>query len=276
MTGPVSGGKSGLGISSHIEPKVLAARARSTSSGSTPASNTVSTSRRLRGRRRQHRKTNCPGAEDGTVLLLISGASGAGKTSVRQAITPDLGPAFEAVELRHLDTVPAVPDIAWRQRMAERAVVRAKLLDDDGRHLLLAGDPVAPGEVLAAPSASAVDIAICLLDVTEEAQRDRLRRRGDPEELLPSHVAFAEWLRHHAGDPSHMPHVLSTGGWSAMRWSRLSEMPREQWRMTVIDGSVDGVAEPGRAVLQWIRDAIAGRAPVSRHSDAEPDAELDR
>ena len=35
-------------MSSHIEPKVLAARERSTRSGSTRASNTVSTSRRLR------------------------------------------------------------------------------------------------------------------------------------------------------------------------------------------------------------------------------------
>jgi hypothetical protein len=31
--------------------------------------------------------------------------------------------------------------------VAERAVLRAKALDEEGRHLLLAGDPVAPGEV---------------------------------------------------------------------------------------------------------------------------------
>jgi hypothetical protein len=70
--------------------------------------------------------------------------------------------------------------------MAERAVARARLLKDDGRHLLLAGDPVAPGEVLAAPSAAAVDIAICLLDVTEAAQMERLRRRGEPEGCSPA------------------------------------------------------------------------------------------
>jgi hypothetical protein len=108
------------------------------------------------------------------VLLLIPGASGAGKTSVRNAIAPDL---------------------AWRQRMAERAVRRAAALDMCGRRLLLAGNPVAPGEVLAAPSAPSVDIAVCLLDVAEHAQRERLRRRGDPEELPPHHVAFADWLR---------------------------------------------------------------------------------
>ena len=200
------------------------------------------------------------------VLLLISGASGAGKTSVREAIASRLTPAVEAVELRHLDTIPDAPDVAWRQRMAERAVVRANALDAAGRHLLLAGDPVAPGEVLAAPSAPTVDIAVCLLDVTETAQRERLRRRGDPEELLPHHVAFASWLRRHAEDPGYMPDVLTTGGWADMQWSRLTDLPRSCWRMTVLDGSQMTRAETGRVVLRWIRDAIAGRAPVFRRA----------
>jgi hypothetical protein len=107
------------------------------------------------------------------VLLLISGASGAGKSSVREAIAADLEPAVTAVELRHLGAVPAPPTLEWRHRMAERAVRRAVELDGEGRHLLLAGDPVAPGEVLAARSAPMVDIAICLLDVDEVSQRER-------------------------------------------------------------------------------------------------------
>ena len=119
-------------------------------------------------------------------MLLLSGASGAGKTSVRESIGGRLAPAVEAVELRHLGTVPDNPDVAWRQRMAERAVLHAKTLDGHGRHLLLAGDPVAPGEVLAAPWAPTADIAVCLLDVNEAAQRKRLSNRGDPEELLPT------------------------------------------------------------------------------------------
>jgi hypothetical protein len=195
------------------------------------------------------------------VLLLISGASGAGKTSVRQTIAGELAPDVEAIELRHLATVPAAPDVAWRQCMAERVVARSRELERQGRHLLLAGDPVAPGEVLAAPSATSVDIAVCLLDVSERAQRERLRRRGDPEELLPHHVAFADWLRRHAGDPRHMPHVLTTGGWEAMQWSRLTTL---SWQIPVIDGSSMSIAEAGHAALQWIRDAISGRAPVFR------------
>ena len=171
------------------------------------------------------------------VLLLISGASGAGKSSVRQAIAAGLEPAVTTVELRDLDAIPDTPTLAWRQRMAERAVLRATKLDDEGRHLLLAGDPVAPAEVLAAPSAPTVDVAVCLLDIDEDCQRERLRRRGDPEELLPRHVAFADWLRHHARDPRHMPHVLTTGGWSGMQWSRVTNTPRDQWRVSIIDSS---------------------------------------
>ena len=169
-------------------------------------------------------KIGCRGREDEDVLLLISGASGAGKTSVREAIAGELVPDVEAIEL-------------------------------------LAGDPVAPGKVLAAPSATSVDIAVCLLDVAEDTQRERLRSRGDPEELLPHHVAFAAWMRRHAEDPAHMPHVLTTGGWDGMRWSRLATLP---WQITVIDGSAMSVAEAGSAALQWVRDALSGRAPVFR------------
>jgi hypothetical protein len=99
----------------------------------------------------------------------------------------------------------------------------------------------------------------CVLDVSEDSQRERLRRRGDPQELLPHHAAFAAWLRRHAEDPSHMPHVLTAVGWDGMRWSRLTTLP---WRITVIDGSDLTIAETGRAALQWIRDSLSGRAPV--------------
>ena len=204
------------------------------------------------------------------VLLLISGASCAGKTSVRTAIAAALEPAVAAVELRHFGAVPDPPTLEWRQRMAEEAVLAALRLDDAGRHLLLAGDPVAPGEVLAAPSAPMVDIAVCLLDVRERAQRERLRRRGDPEELFGRHVAFADWMRRHARDPRHMPHVLSTDGWSEMRWSRLADMPTDRWRISMIDGSDMTRAEANQAALQWVTDAIGGRAPAFRRSATSP------
>ena len=135
-----------------------------------------------------------------------------------------------------------------------------------GGHVLLAGDPVAPGEVLAAPSAPLVDIAVCLLDVREPAQRERLRRRGDSEEFFERHVAFADWMRQHALDPRHMTHVLSTDGWSEMRWSRLTGIPGDEWRISIIDGSDMTRTEANQAALQWVTEAVAGRAPAFHRS----------
>jgi hypothetical protein len=197
------------------------------------------------------------------VLFLLTGASGAGKSSARRAVEADLAPRVECVELKDLGPVPAVPDVAWRQRMAECAVARAGRLDADGRDLLLAGDPVAPGEVLAAPSAAGVDIAVCLLDVDAATQKRRLRRRGDPEELLERHVAFAAWMRGHAEDPGHVPEVLMNDGWPGMDWSRLTRLP---WGVSVIDGSRLTVAEVGDRVWHWIGAVRAGSAPVFRRS----------
>jgi hypothetical protein len=147
--------------------------------------------------------------------------------------------------------------------MAECAVSRAVRLDAEGRDLLLAGDPVAPGEVLAAPSAPGMDIAVCLLDVDEATQQCRLRGRGDPEDLLWRHAAFAEWMRRHAEDPAHMPEVLINDGWPEMDWSRPSRL---SWNVTVIDGSRLSVTEVGERVRHWIDAVRAGSTPVFRRS----------
>ena len=147
------------------------------------------------------------------MFLLVTGASGAGKSTVRRAIAHELSPAIECVELSDVVSIPRVPDLAWRQQATEAVVKRALELQAKDRHLLLSGDPVAAGEVLAAPSAAELDaVAVCLLDVTADAQSQRLADRGDDPRLVPHHLAFAEWMRGHARDPRHMPHVLTTNG----------------------------------------------------------------
>ena len=145
------------------------------------------------------------------MLLLLTGASGVGKSTCRIAIEAALGDELDCVELRDVD-------------------------------VLLAGDPVAPGELIAAPSADRLDrIAVCLLDCDAASQTERLRRRGEPEELLPRHVAFADWMREHVRDPGHMPEVIMDNGWDAMRWERLVGA---DWSFDVIDTS--GRARRGR------------------------------
>jgi hypothetical protein len=129
----------------------------------------------------------------------------------------------------------------------------------------LSGDPVAAGEVLAAPSADALDgVAICLLDATPQAQAARLRRRGDHPATLAMHEAFADWMRGHARNPRHMPHVLTEHGWSEMRWERWTGMPAgdDRWQMELVDTSDRSREQVAEQVGAWHRRALAGDAPV--------------
>lgn len=198
------------------------------------------------------------------VLLLITGASGAGKSTVRAAVEPELSPAVECVELLDLTPAPTAMTRVWRQQTAEIAVRRAVELQACGRHLLLSGDPVPAAEVAAAPSATGLDaIAVCLLDLTPQAQAERLRARGDDPALLPHHQAFAEWIRRQATDPLHMTHVVSDGGWEEMRWERLKALAPD-WRMHTIDTTDMTRREVADAVLDWCRRALRGDAPALR------------
>jgi hypothetical protein len=166
------------------------------------------------------------------------------------------------VPLRDVVEVPAVPTVEWRQRATEAVVSRAVELEQSGRHLLLAGDPVAAGEAVAAPSAAALDgIACCLLDVSPQAQAQRLERRGDPPALTSRHQAFAEWMRRHAEDPLHMTQVLTTGGWAEMRWDRLKRLA-PTWQMHVIDTTEMNAEAVADAVLDWCRRVLARDVPL--------------
>jgi predicted kinase len=201
------------------------------------------------------------------VFLLVTGASGAGKSTVRRLIARDLSPDVECVELGDVVEVPRRPTIAWRQEATEAVVQRALDLQQAGRHLLLSGDPVAASEVVAAPSADRLPaIAACLLNLDAETQALRLAERGDDPRLLIHHQAFADWMRVQARDPHHMLHVVTTNGWPWMRWDRLDAFDAESgaWGMRLIDGSSLCREQLAEAVLSWCRDALAGRAPLIR------------
>lgn len=198
------------------------------------------------------------------MLLLITGASGVGKSTVRTVLAPELSPAVECVELLDLTPQPEAMTRVWRQQGAEAAVRRAVALQASGQHLLLSGDPVPAAEIVAAPSAPELDaIAVCLLDATAKAQAERLAARGDPPVLLPHHLAFAEWMRGQASDPLHMTHVVSDAGWDEMRWERLEQLAPD-WHMHIIDTTQMTPRSVADAVLHWCRRAIAGDAPSVR------------
>jgi len=199
------------------------------------------------------------------MLLVVSGASGAGKTTARFRAAPILGEQFVPVEFWHFGPIPAVPSVEWRQQNTEIAVQRAIELETEGKHLLLAGDPVTAGEALAVPSADRIDIAVCLLDVTPEVQNARLDARHDPLEWRHANIAFADWMRHHATDPQYVPEAITNDSWSEMRWERwLGADIADRWAMTVIDTSSLTPEESGAALAAWCRAAVAGEAPVFR------------
>lgn len=201
------------------------------------------------------------------MFLLVTGASGAGKSTARRAIASRVADEIESVELHDVVEVPALPTLAWRQQATEAVVRRAIRLEAQGRHLLLSGDPVAPGEVLAAPSADQLSgVAACLLDVNADAQAGRLAGRGDDPTLLPAHLAFADWMRRHARDPRHMPHVLTAGGWEAMHWERWTDIdPTDgRWAVEIIDTSEMPPEAVAAELLAWSGRVLRGRAPVLR------------
>lgn len=197
------------------------------------------------------------------MLFLVTGASGVGKSTVRTLIAPEFERVLDAVELGMLGSDPKW-EISWRHRMVERAVQRALEVGRAGRHLLLCGDPVPPGEVWAAPSADRLEgLHVCLLDAKEAAQTARLRARGDDLDFLPHHVAFADWMRHHVVDPRYRPEVLTGNAWPAMRWERWvgNGATQPPWSTHLIDTSERGPEEVARAVAHWLRRHLRDHCP---------------
>jgi hypothetical protein len=195
------------------------------------------------------------------MLLLITGASGMGKTTVRKMVAAEFADRLDSAELVEVAGPPEW-SLRWRHQAVEKAVQRAVEAQRHGKHFLLCGDPVPPAEVYAAPSADQLEsIAVCLLDATEDSQRTRLMERGDDPALIPHHVAFAAWMREHIANPGHRLDVVRQGGWEEMQWERsLTAMDQQQlWMSHRIDTSELDPSEVAKLVTTWIRQQIGER-----------------
>jgi broad-specificity NMP kinase len=201
------------------------------------------------------------------MLLLVTGASGVGKTTVRRMLEVQVAPEVECVELADVAPLPERLNLPWRQQATEMAVQHAVQLEADGRHLLLCGDPIAAVEVVAAPSSAELNgMAFCLLHAAPQAQESRLAARGDDLSVLVHHQNFAEWMRRQATDPMHMLNVVTTDGWDQMHWDRIPRVtPR--WHVHCVDTTDLNPADTADAVLAWLRAALAGVEPILRGSD---------
>lgn len=196
------------------------------------------------------------------MFFLVTGASGVGKTTVRQLIEPEIARDVAVCELGMLGLTPEW-SLRWRHRAVAQVVQLALEKQRSGIHFLLCGDPVPPGEVYAAPGAMELaGIEVCLLDISPQKQTERLTQRGDPPELIPHHVAFAEWMRHHAIDHRHRPEVIINGGWEKMHWKvwNSEAVAHVPWNSQIIDTSNLTPIEVAAQVLSWMRLRMARSA----------------
>jgi len=188
------------------------------------------------------------------VFFLVTGASGVGKSTVRKLVEPEITGRVAVCELGMLGLIPEW-SLRWRHQAVEQVVQLALQKQREGMHFLLCGDPVPPGELYAAPSAGELaGIEVCLLDISAEKQIERLTQRGDAQEFIPHHVAFAEWMRHHVKDHRYRPEVIMNGGWERMRWEvwNAEEVTLVPWKSEIIDTSDLEPAKVAERVLAWI------------------------
>ena len=204
------------------------------------------------------------------MLLCVTGAIGAGKSSVLAAVA--LGLVSQPVTCAEFDSIGVPPEIIgstgadgtlWRQDAVEHWVRRAVADQRAGRHLVLCGQ-VPVGELLAAPSAELLDgIAACLLHCSPEVRRDRLIARGEDPDHLEAHLAFGEWFLGHMTDPTHMPEVIRVAEATGMRWDRWQDWSSgdPRWRFEVIDTDFLTRQQTAERVLLWATKTLAGGGP---------------
>lgn len=192
------------------------------------------------------------------MLLSLSGASGVGKsTALAELARAGLGPDVTCVEFDSIG-VPADADTAWRHGATERWVRFAIEEQDAGRHVLLAGQ-VAPGEILAAPSADLLDgIAVHVLHCSPAMQELRLVGRGEPADSLVHHLRFGAWFQRHAMDPSFQPEVIRVDSAVPMAWERWEGVSGDsaRWPVCVTDTDELTPAEVVQRVRAWALEQL--------------------
>ena len=194
-------------------------------------------------------------------MLLVTGASGAGKTTAFRAVVTVLeGPSVACVEFDSV-VVPPGADTVWRHGVLEHWVRRAVKHQQEGRHLVLFGQ-VPPGELFAAPSAEYLDgIAACVLHCSPEVRRERFGARGEDPEAMYDHLMFGEWFLAHTLDPRHRPEIIRIADDVPMRWDRWDDWDAgdPRWSFEVINTDPLTREQVAQRVVVWARDTLAGR-----------------
>ena len=171
------------------------------------------------------------------MLFLLFGSSAAGRTYTLRHLR-DRPPSD--LEIHDFDEVgvPRHPTLAWRYEANEQWIHRAIAAGRLGLDLLVAGQTPL-GEMLAAPSAPQIRIRGCLLDCDDQTRIARIEERGDmwleaAGGRLDDYIAWGEWMRGHAADPSHRIEVIRRD--DTQQWDRYDRGEfTDAWPVPVID-----------------------------------------
>jgi hypothetical protein len=191
------------------------------------------------------------------MLFLIMGASGSGKSSVLTGLKRER----PGIDWRDFDDVPECPtNTAERQLTTESWLQVALQNQSRGISTGIAGTIVL-GEVLACPSAQAIEgIHALLLDCADVARIDRIRARDGSDAKWASQemLCWAAWLRMHASDPQWRQDVIQAQGASGMHWKNWSSWSRNdaRWRVAVLDNTYLSIEATTRALLAWVDEHI--------------------
>jgi hypothetical protein len=193
-------------------------------------------------------------------LFWVFGSSAAGKSTIVAGLRGRVA-GLDACDFDEVG-VPPQATVEWRHHGNEYWVRRALEQEAAGIDLLVAGQtPI--GELLAAPSAPRLGaIAACLLDCDDQTRVDRISARGDAwfdraGGTLDDYLAWGEWMRCHARDPTHRLDVIRHGD---QCWDRLAGWQPDdpRWRVRVVSTESD----PGDVLgdlTRWIAEERARR-----------------
>jgi energy-coupling factor transporter ATP-binding protein EcfA2 len=214
------------------------------------------------------------------MLFIVSGSSGAGKTTLATAIS-GLVSRLHVHELGEIAEEPWSGDVYdrwWRRNLTERWLQHAIELETAGEDLLLTEGVL--GEVLAAPSATQVSgIAACLLDCEDDERIQRLEARGQraPDSTQLGHMLnWSTWLRGHAADPQFWRNPILHDGDTSWHWDRWVSWQRgdPRWSVFVIDTSGESPKRSADRMAGWIEEQrnmlTNGALPLSGNWPTEP------
>lgn len=186
-------------------------------------------------------------------LYFIGGASGSGKTAIKENLRKLVGNNVNVFEIDDFDDVkiPDDADKVWRQKTTEFLL---KKIVNDGKPACLI-DQIVLGEILACPSAKHIEeVHFLLLDVDDFVRIKRIRTRGDVPYNNQHMLNWASWLRVHNQEPLWEQHVIKDDSWDGLDFSTWDQ--NENWPSNVttkiIDTTSFDIKEVAEQVAAWI------------------------